>query len=467
MPGLSIDIAANTRPFQASVDDAADSLDHVADALDDAARDGDRATERLEASFRDLSRAAEREAQKIGDDFDRNATRGVTRAQESMREVKSEALQNASETFSSFDGSVSSFVGGIQGTFGGLIAGLAQVAPQFLPIAIAGAAGIGLISTALGESEQRAEEFRQKVSDLTTQFIESNNGGQRTADQYVEALRQLATEADRDKANLADMDLATQHLGVSLEEVTRAYIAGGPPLDDLIAKTRELVDEEKGRTQQRAGGRRAEEALQADALNNLEDELRLYEEQRDAIARAQEAQLQYLQTGVSEFEAKVGLIEAVNDAYDNAASATEGFIDKETGVFNVDAFLASFAAREQALLDYQNALASSGLTNEAKDFLNKQGADAAASFLSGYQAASPEQKRELNRIWTEAGKENSGSYLTELDAGISGATVGAPEVALDPAKDAAAYIRDFQRILNRTPLTVSVEAVNRPGQLVP
>ena len=126
-------------------------------------------------------------------------------------------------------------------------------------------------------------------------------------------------------------------------------------------------------------------------------------------------------------EAKAGLISQIDSAYDEAAGSVSDFVDKESGVFDVTAYIASMQAREQALKDYQSTLAGSGLSSEARTFLNSQGEEAAAQLLAGYKAAGPDQKKELARIWSEAGETSSGEYTTELQKGIP-KTVPGPSV---------------------------------------
>lgn len=472
MPGLTLDIAANTKQFQAGTKDVEKALDGVADALDDAARDSDKATERVEQSFRDLARTAERESRKVADDLSRNVNRGATNAKQAMQEVKAEGLANAAETFSSFDGSATSFVSGIQGTFGGLIAGLATVSPALIPVGVAGAAAIGLVSNAIGTSEERAEAFKTRVRELTLELIETGDIGKRSFSGIVDEIKGLATETDESKTNLADLRKIAETLHRPLSEVVDAYTRGGKPLQDLIDQSEELADIEQERYQALVsqdandiyaplvdGG--------AEYTRQLETQLGLMRDQKDALDTAQQAELDYLASGVTEFEAKVGLIDAVNQAYDDAAGSTETFISKETGLFDTAAYITAMQERETALRNYQTALATADLSSEAKAFLNEQGAEAAAQMLAGYTSAAPAQKTELNRIWTEAGRENSGSYVDELATGITGATVDAPTVTFDPKKDAENYLHLVQLHLARNPVRVTVQTTAPFGRDIP
>ncbi|WP_395638256.1 hypothetical protein [Pseudolysinimonas sp.] len=463
---LSLDIAANTRDAQAGIKDVAGALDQVADALDDAARDGDQSTERLEGSFRDLARAAERDGNKAGQNLADGLDRGATKASASMREVKAEALSNASETFSSFDGSVSSFVDGVQGTFGGLVAGLAQVNPALVPVAVAAAATIGTIAAAITGAEEDSEEFRAKVAELTSEFIDTGAIAGRAFSGIADEVRGLATETDDSKANLERLSGLAADLESNFEDVVNAYAGGGEPLDDLIDKTEALAAAERIRALELQGNNEFASTEASNRAADLEHELGLLRAQRDAISEATQMQELYYSSGVSEIEGKVALIKAVNTAYDEAAGSTQGFIDAETGLFDVSAYLAAMQERETALRDYQATLATAGLSAEAKAFLNEQGVEAAATMLAGYQSASTSQRAELDRFWSEAGKQNSGTYVTEIGAALGASTVPAPRVTFNPSADAAAYHSTAQEYFRRNPVNIRAKLFTRYGQEV-
>jgi hypothetical protein len=124
-------------------------------------------------------------------------------------------------------------------------------------------------------------------------------------------------------------------------------------------------------------------------------------------------------------------------------------------------------ARKQALEDYQSTLNTADLSPEAKKFLESQGQDAAAAFLQGYKGAAPDQKAELNRIWTEAGKANSGEYSTTVQAEFNAADalkVKAPVIELIDTKS---LLASAQRELDKTPLKIKAITVDRYGKPVP
>lgn len=474
------DLARELDKYGEAGDDAArllqEGLERAADAADDMRTDLRRAGESSEQSLEGVEAQARDTADTISRGFDtasremaRKTEAGATKAQDAIRETKSEALQNAAETFSSFDGSAKSVVDGIQGTFGGLVASLGQISPALIPIGIVGAAAVGLISSAITGAEVKSEDFKAKVAELTEQLIESGVIGKRSFEDMVDDVRDLATETDDSKTNLEDLRDIAKTLGRPFQDVVSAYSAGGDALQELIDQTQELKDAEQERYAQQLendpnkvyaplldGGLEYEQQLNS--------QLGLMRDQQDAIAQATELQSLYYSSGVTEMEAKASLIEQVNKAYDDGASSVEDFINKETLTFDAQGFIDSMAKREQALKDYQDTLATVNLSPEARAHLASLGADQAAIVLQGYKNATPAQQRELNRIWTESGKQNSGSYLTSVQSGLSAAKpLTGPQVNLQ-SPDVQALLRGLQGQLNSRSLSVTVKPVDPYGR---
>jgi len=480
---IQIDFLANVSKFLRGSKDVEDALEDVSDSLDDVARDSqkeadkmadgfvdagkdiDRSNERLERSFADLADAAKSETQKGSREMSRNFEQGTSAAKRDLKELGNEARQNAAETFSSFDGSAESFADGIQGTLGGIVSSLGPVG------AAAGAAaaiGIGLATAGIAKSKEETEELKERIADLTKQYIEAGGVGKRSFEDVVDDIKDLATETDDSVTNLEDLKRIAERLKTPLSDVTKAYLEGGSALDDLIAQTERLQRKEQERYEAsvEAGDSPYGGLIDGGITyeKNLNDQLDVLREQKGAIEEAQEAQLNYLEAGATEFEAKVGLINSINKAYDEAATATDEYINAESGIFDVTAYLEAMAAKTQALKDYQENLAAADLSPAAREYLNSLGVDAAASILSGYQAAAPDQKRQLNEIWTEYASDNSGTYKTNLQTGLSSTTIKGPRIIPDKP-DAGAIARDLQREMNGR--TIYVDYAPRPGQRNP
>jgi hypothetical protein len=485
--GISIPIASDTRDFSQGIKSGViKPLEGVEDALDDVAREGDHAGDKLEDSMKDASRkteALEKDYKELGQTIRDEAYKSsraqkqansetTTNTKAGLTEIKAEALANASETFSSFDGTATSFASGIQGTFGGLIASIGPLlGPAGLLAAVAGAAGVGLITSSLGLSEEKSEEFRQKVAELTGQFIDAGNTGKRSFSSIVDDISKLATETDDSKTNLKDLKDIAKTLGVPFKDVVTAYEQGGKALDDLLATNRKLKDAEDERYRasvdadsaaaySATAAESAKYGVELDGINTtLSDQKQLLE---DAAVAAQVAAA----AGLTDLQLKADLIGQVDGAYDDAAGAVDTYINKETLVFDTAAYITAMQQREQALKDYQDTLNTADLSPEAKKFLESQGQDAAASFLQGYKGAAPDQKAELNRIWTEAGKTNSAEYSTTVQKEFDAADalkVKAP--VIDPIPTAK-LLADAQRELDKTPLKIKAINVDAYGRKI-
>lgn len=155
---LKLDILANTRQFVGEMKKAGATTEDVTDALDELARQGDRDGEKLEQTFRDLARQAQKAddaVEKIGG----GAKKGFKQASGASGEFKDEALSNFSEVTSSFDGSMESIGDLAQGTLGGVAANI----PGIGIAAGVAAAGIGLITSEMQKSAEKAEEIKTSI----------------------------------------------------------------------------------------------------------------------------------------------------------------------------------------------------------------------------------------------------------------------------------------------------------------
>jgi len=445
MAGINISIGSDEKDFLRGVKNSADGVDDLADALKDVDKAGEKATDALEDDFKAAQRATKNfsdavkdgedalrktatvsksTTREVADDFELSAGQQKTLRRKALAEIKDEAKANAAETFSSFDGSAASFADGIQGTLGGLVSSLGPVG---LAIGAAGALGIGLINGAIQKGTENTQAFRERVAELAGQFIDAGQRGKRSFSDLATEVKTLATETDDSKTSLKDLKEIAKNLDLPFKKVTAAYLDGGDALDKLIKKNEGLQALENSRlnglAQLNGGGFAGTSKL----LNDLEQQNKVLTAQKKAIEAAQQAQLDYLNAGATEFEVKAGLITQINDAYDDAAGSVDDFINKETGIFDVGGYIAAMQAREKALADYRESLATSGLTPSARAFLQSEGEETAALQLQGYKNASPAQQAELNRIWSEAGKNNSGSYSTALNNGIP-KTIAAPTI---------------------------------------
>ncbi len=477
MAPISIDFLSNVSPFLRGTDDVEAALDDVGKSLDDVAKDGksstdklaasgESAAEKIERSFSELAAATKRDLDNTASQTRRTFDRTSNDARRNLDEVKNEAKQNISETFSSFNGSATSFADALQGTLGGLIASLP---PQLAVLGAAGALGIGLIVSQLELGGQKTEQMRAQTAELAQQMITTGEVGGEWLGHLVEKLQELATASDPNTTNLAELSRIAKDSTSSYKDLAQAYSGNGSALEILIRREERLkkaLEDQSDAidTTTSSGVREYEQTIKQ--IDGKERYLQKLRESKGVVDAAAQSEALYAAAGGPELERKAALVSAINDAYDQTAGSVDDYKNAETGLFDVTAYITAMQAREQALRDYQDTLAASELSPEAKDFLNSQGADAAAAFLAGYQAATPEQRAELNRIWTEAGQSDSAAYSDTLAKGFAGRTIAGPTVDLqEPNVDD--LVNGLQSKLVGRHVRVTVIPVDRNGVEVP
>ncbi|MBH0054485.1 hypothetical protein I6E74_09940 [Salinibacterium sp. SWN139] len=475
--GIEIGIGSETKAFKQGVEsgviepieDAIDALDDLGknkgtDKLEDGFEAAQKASKELKQEVSETADNIERDFKKSYADMKNSSESGTTKAKADLKELGNEAKMNAAETFSSFDGSAESFADGIQGTLGGIVSSLGPVGAA---AGAAGALGIGLIMSKMDEAREGSEEFQERVSDLTDDMLDFGTVGKRSSEAVADSFNDLATSTEDGADNLKEMQKIAERLSSPLDDVTKAYLEGGGALDDLIRKTEDLQEKEQERFEESvAQGGSAYDGLVSGGIkyeNQLKGQLDLLKEQRAAIEAAQDAELLALSAGATEYEVKVGLIKSIDSAYDDAAGAVTDFINEESGLFDVAAYIAAMEAKSEALKNYQDDLANSGLSDDAKKFLNEEGAEAAATMVQGYKDASPAQQAQLSAIWSEAGRDNSGEYVKTGQQGFDGAKLNAPEIIMkDP--DVNGTVNSIQNKLNQRSVTVKVKTVDQYGR---
>lgn len=422
------------------------------------------ASERLKKDTKETADAIEREYRAAYASVKNNSKQASQQAGNNMRELGTEAKQNLAETLASFDGTVAGTINGIQGTLGGVTAGLTGVIP--IIAAAAGAAGLGLITVAFQQQSAEAEKVKTQVAALAAEYIETGEIGKRSVDSMVEALRDLAISHEDGEQSLSALAQAAKDAGLPFDKIARAYVGNSDELEKLI-KTNERHIESllKERDEMQTGvdnylTKTGALNEQADATEKLNETLG---KNLEVTRAAEEAEAAYLASGGPAMEAKRDLISQINDAYDDTATSIDDYISKESGLFNVDKYIAAMEARSIALANYQDNLAKADLSPEAKKFLGDQGADAAAAFLAGYNKATPAQKAALNQYWAESAKENSGEYVKALQAGFTD-KIKAPEIDTPDTSKADAALKRWAST-TRT-IKVQAELVDKYGRTI-
>lgn len=453
--GISINFLADVRDFLKGTKNVEDELDDVADSLDDVAKEGDQATEKLEDSFRDLAKATK----KAGDDVGDNMKRGYKKAEEGADALKENAQSNAKEVTASFDGSVESIIDGFQGLASEAFEGFGAAG------AIAGfalAAGIGIATAEFQKNEEAAQKAKERIAELGQAMIDAGAGGEKPLEAIVESLQAIVTNSDDAVKKFNDISRAAKFVGNDAEDLALAYAGQADALEGQLDVIQDLIDKEQEQVDKQAENGSRFAAIgeaKVGTLKQQQEELKKVQEETEAAAAIEEA---YLAAGGAEAQAKADAIAGINQAYDDVVGSVTDFLNEETGILDVEAYLTAIDARKKALEDYQTALAESGLSTEQKDALNAMGTEAAAAWLAGYQSATPEQQRRLKQSLTEASKENSGVVRSNIEKAF--------EKPIEAQVKAKAYTQsaqeDLDNLIKARTAVIKVDFQDRYGKKV-
>ena len=459
MAGINIDADLGVRGFLKGTDNMEEALQDVSDELENTAKEGDKGLEKLSDKLAEAAKAAQKAGDSIEKSVGGGTKKGAAQAVDATETVQKEAVANLSETVSSFDGTVSSFAGAIQGTLGGIIQDLSGMG---LALGVAGAVGVGYLIKEFEKAEIDAERMKERIGLMAEQLVET---GDVSLDFVIDQMKQLATETEDGVTNLDSLAQIANAAEESLGALANAYAGDAKGLKALVDQKKAQLKVEKDTAQalKDANGEMDAGAL---AAQGKAQATQVYVEKLDAAAKAaeeaQKTEEQWLAAGGAEMLTKQAMVDSINTAYDEAAGAVEDYVNEESKIFDVEAYLTAMHEREEALKNYQETLTTSGLSNEAMNFLNEQGVEAASKMLEGYQSSSPETKKELDRIWSEASKEASGSVQTELDKVIKKkqtATIGV-DVETQQA------IKDLEQITKDRAVKVTIDWRDKYGKPV-
>jgi hypothetical protein len=405
--GISINFLADVKDFLRGTKNVEDELDDVADSLDDVAKDGDKATEKLEKGFKDLAKAAKASGDDIEKGIGQGTRRGTQEAEKATDVYKKEAIANVSEVTSSFTGSWESAADAVQGTLGGVVADLGPVGAA---AGAAGALGVGVLTAALVKMEEDAKKAQERIADLALQMIDAGVRGEVPLEVINDNLRLIITSSEEATKKFRDIQLQSKLNTTDANKMAVAYAGNEKAIESQLEVLEKLIEAEKEQTD-------TTQTVQANEIKRkaLIDQQKELKNVQAEIEKAREIEQTYLNSGGAEFLAKEEAISNINAAYDEAVFSVDNFVNQETGLLDVTAYIASMEAREKALNEYQTALANSDLTTEQKAALNEMGVESAAAWMAGYNSATPEQKATMKRFLTEAAKESSGQAVQEIE----------------------------------------------------
>jgi hypothetical protein len=454
--GIRINFLSDVKDFLRGTKDVEKELDEVADSLDDVAKDGDKATEKLEKSFKDMAKEASKAGKDAQDGLGKGFKGAAREGETAAKEIKDEFKSNLSEVTSSFDGSVESMGDLVQGTLGGLVSNLG---PTGLVLGAAGAAAVGLVIKAFEDGQLTAEEFRAKVSELASELIEAGEDGNVSYGYISDQLKEFALATDDGALSLESIKKMAEDSGVEFSDLAEALAGNVDTIDELLDSQKALQDT----THRGIELNDARVKALGDEDDAIDKVVGALEEAKRASEEAQKAEEDLLEAQGPEYEAKAAAIASIDAAYDQAVGSILDFKNEETGVLDIEAFVASIETRKAELAAYQEALATSGLTTGQKQALDDMGIEAASAYLDGIKSGTPEQARVLKESLTEAAKTSSGAAKGELDKAFSKPTEAKVEAKLN-AKDAAKELSQFISNAERTPIKIRAQIVDRNGR---
>lgn len=456
--GINIKLVADVKDFIKGTGNVEDKLDEVSKSLDDLGDDGSKSVDRLEKSFSEATKEASTAARSMKDGLG-DVKKGTKDAEEGLQDFKKEGTNVARETATSFDGSAES----ISDVFRDLAANAFEgFGPAGAAAGIGVAVGIGLAQAALGETAEEAEAAKEKIAELGQEMIDSGEAGEVSLGYMTDKLKEFATESDDSQTSLKGIRKDAELLGVEFKDLAESYAGGTENIEEQIQAVKDLITSTEDSALVEGERNTAGRAARLYEIRELEDKEAKLQKIADATATAREEEAAWYDAGGPQMEAKAALIDSINTAYDDAVGSVGDFVVAESGVLDVDAYLASMQARADALLDYQNSVASSDLTPQQRMALDGLGLESAEVWMKGYSSATPAQKEGMKKFLTESASDSSGAAKTVIDETFAKpikATIE-PEVSQN---DIAAVNRAIDQGIANKKVRITVEAFNRQG----
>lgn len=458
MAGINVGMELGVKGFIKGTNDVEKALDDVSDAMEDVAKSGDKDVDKLTDKLKQAKRAADDAADsgtRLGKDF----KKGTDDANEGVKDLKNNAESNAKEVTASFDGSVESIVDGFQGLAAEAFEGFG---PAGLIAGAALAAGIGLATAEFQRSEEAAKAAKERVAELGVAFIES---GADTAqvEAFQQALQGIITNADDATAKIDDLRKFTDKYGKSVpnvSEMAMAYAGNADAIENVTDKLEAAIEAEKDKEFRTKQGAEASKDKQ-DAYQGEIDKLEKIQEEAELAAQIEE---DWLASGGAEAQAKADAIGQIDAAYDEAVYSVDNFKNAETGIYDLDAYAQSIRDREQLLLDYQSALADSGLTTDQKAALNEMGVEQANAILKGLKDpnVSEETKKTIKNGLKTASAEGSGVAKKEIEDAFKKPVEAKVQVKADTSMAQA----DLDNLIKARTAVIKLDFQDRYGKRV-
>jgi hypothetical protein len=456
---IKISSDLDARGFLKGTSNMEEALEDVSKELDQTGKDGVKDVDKLENKFSEAAKAAKDAGEDMRKGIADGTKKGTQQAETATDVYKKEAIANVSEVTSSFTGSWESAADAVQGTLGGVVADLG---PTGAALGAAGAVGVGLLTAALVKMEEDAKKAQERISELGLEMIEAGSNGEIPLETIAENLQEIITNSEEATKKFQDITRASKFLNTSVEQTALAYAGNKEAIEAQLDVLEDLIkagEEETELMSENASRYGTASVAKVESLKTQQAELQKIQEETEAAAAIEQA---WLDSGGAEIQAKAAAIETIDAAYDNAAGSILDFKNEESGVLDVQAYIDSMIAREQALADYQTAVAESGFTTEQKAALNDMGIEASAAWMQGYKQASPAQQKEMERILTKSASDSSGVAVKEMDKAFEKPVKAKVEVSADIA-DAE---RGLENLIRSRTAVIKVDFQDRNGKRV-
>jgi hypothetical protein len=276
-------------------------------------------------------------------------------------------------------------------------------------------------------------------------------------------LKDIVTNSEDAVKKFDDIARASKLVGTQAENMALAYAGNEEAIQgqlDVMDELLKAAEEEADLMSENGSRFGVVSQAKIQSLQSQQSELQKIQEETQRAAEIEQA---YLASGGAEIQAKAAAIETIDAAYDDAAGSILDFKNEESGVLDVQAYIDSMIAREQALADYQNAVAESGFTTEQKAALNDMGVESSAAFMQGYKTASPAQQKEMEKILTKMASDSSGQAVKAMDKAFEKPV----KAKVDVSADISGAERDLQNLIKARTAIIKVDFRDRNGKPVP
>lgn len=385
---------------------AGKSVEALGDDVKTAAKSTDVLGDKASKTFRELGQDAQAAGAKVG----KSTKDGFDDASEGAETFKENAGANAKEVAASFDGTAQGIADGFQGLAAEMLEGFGPVG---LAAGVALAVGIGMATSAMQESAEKATALKQKSVDMLDAITEV--GGDLSQLNYADIIKTWGREVMEDnwisfwadESTTKFQETAKDAKAAGVDAITAVKAAAGSAddsrnfLDNTGKAWQDLTKKiEEGTTYGQMGEEQLDASAQAakhqrDALSDLRGQAEDNIKTTEGAVEIYELETKATDDGTKAIEAKNKALEAAAKALDDASGAAldgveaeiayndamaQGATDIKNNGKGLDLHTATGKANQQTLVDMATA------ANKLRDAQISQG-DSTATVTAKTQEA--------------------------------------------------------------------------------